>query len=677
VQQKKKNALNGVFDINATPSCPPDAIEACIRGWYWREVIKPQQQIGQKLRNGQVNFNVSTTSNHYQEESPLSQGKTSQKSKKTTQTSKDIYEQMPEQLALEHIDAILDKNLDDAHQDLELNKLAKKFSNFNAKEIREIANKRIKERELEDNLRERKQELERIQAIENSEFSPFADLFYGSPTTQHQFEHLCRVNRKIQPQYFLSILSPFSSLLGTKVSLKVSVLGKFRGTINTGMVGESGNGKSIVSGILLDPLYQLQKERLQIYKKQEKEYNQLVERWEKQHPEERGFKPRRDEYVTSNDGFLVINEYSREGIVKNHADNPNGLLIHQEELVAIQRAQNMYRQGKGDDRQFINNLYDNKAIARSLKSERIIVEETAVSIMGGYQPEVILGEMGDLSDPDGQWARFNFVCGHEKPIYTDLTQPIVDVSDILYNLYKKALNATPVDCYLDKTGQDLLQDFLNEMEEKRWESLQPGWRAILSKATGEVVRIALDLHSMNCLLNDRPIDPLVPAMAIKKAIKIKRFFLSQIEIIRSLGFADPHREDSLAAIYSQIIKIASRLGSKHKYLTVRMVQGTRSGVFAKLKSKGIQQIFKDLAAMDKAKLVKHKRSLALLIDSLFDGDKVKTDVPNAPSNGDNTLSITSINHSSSLSSSQNALPPNTSFVGNCWGFVGKNTMATT
>ncbi|MGB5594607.1 MAG: DUF3987 domain-containing protein, partial [Crocosphaera sp.] len=516
-----------------------------------------------------------------------------------------------------------------------------------------------------------KQELDELIVLENHEYSPFADLFYDSPSTQHQFEHLCSVNLKIQPQYFLSILSPFSTLLGTKVNLKVPVLGKFRGTINTGLVGESGNGKSIVSSILLDPLYRLQTERLETYQKQENEYNQLVERWEKQHPDERGYKPRRDEYVTSNDGFLIINEYTREGIVKNHKDNPNGLLIHQEELVAIQRAQNMYRQGKGDDRQFLNNLYDNKSIARSLKSERITVKETAVAITGGYQPDVILGEMGDLSDPDGQWARFNFICGQEKPVHTDLNQPVVDVSDILYNLYKKALNAPPVDCYLDKAGQDLLQDFINEMEKKRWESLQPGWRAILSKASGEVVRIALDLHSMNCLLNDRPIDPLVPAIAILTAIKSKRFFLSQIEIIRSLGFADPSRENGLAAVYSQILKIAKRMSEKTKYLTVRMVQGTHSGVFEKLKSSSIQRIFKDLAAMGKAKLVKYKRSLALEISSLLDGDGNKNDTPISPNNGDGNKNDTPISPSNGDGNStpinkhhDNHPPAQTNNVGN-------------
>ncbi|MGH2412950.1 MAG: DUF3987 domain-containing protein, partial [Microcystaceae cyanobacterium] len=368
---------------NPAPSCSGEGIEACIRGWYWREHLSKSKVKSQKSKEF----------NHRHE----------------TPSSARPSEVLPvaEASLAQRIDRILDQNLDESEQDLALVELAKKLDNYNAAEIRTIAAKRIEERYSQDNLSERKQELERLESWETEEYSPFGDLFYASPSTVKAFEHLCLINKKIQPQYFLSLLSPVSSLIGIKGSVKAPVLGKFRSTVNVALVGESGEGKSIVSGILLDPLYRLQKERRQDNKQQREQYGLAVEVWERQHPDLRGPKPREDDFLTTSDAFLVINEYSREGIVKNHADNPNGLLIHQEELVAIQRSQNMYRQGKGDDRQFLNNLYDNKCISRALKSERIVVEETAVAIFGGYQPAIILGEMGDLSDPDGQWARFN------------------------------------------------------------------------------------------------------------------------------------------------------------------------------------------------------------------------------------------------------------------------------
>nr|WP_198648327.1 hypothetical protein [Cyanothece sp. BG0011] len=38
---------------NSDPSCPPEAIEACIRGWYWKEVVQPQRPKYQAKNNVQ------------------------------------------------------------------------------------------------------------------------------------------------------------------------------------------------------------------------------------------------------------------------------------------------------------------------------------------------------------------------------------------------------------------------------------------------------------------------------------------------------------------------------------------------------------------------------------------------------------------------------------------------
>jgi hypothetical protein len=578
---------------NPTPSCGADGIEACIRGWYWREHLK------KPFTHSGTGFAQNSTPD-----------RTGSKKRSGEKAKNDL------SLAWQ-IDEILDRHLSDSEQDLALVELAKSLNNYNASEIRAIALKRIDERHRQDNLDERRSDLERLERWESEEYLPFEDLFYDHPQVAKAFEHLCRVNPKIQPQYFLGILSPLSSLIGIKGSVDVPVLGKIRSTINLALVGESGGGKSIVSKILLKPLYRLQKELQSQHTQQKEEYESALLQWEKQHPDVRGPKPSPKDFITTSDAFLVINEYSREGIVKNHADNPNGLLIHQEELVAIQRAQNMYRQGKGDDRQFLNNLYDNATITRALRSERIIVDETAVAIFGGYQPAIVLGEMGDLSDPDGQWARFNFINGIEKRVHTDLNQPIVDLSDFLYSLYRKALLANPVNCRLDSEGLKVLQKFINEMEDLYWRTLQGGLRAVYSKAAAEVCRIALGLHWKNSLIGGDSVSEIIPARAVKKAIKIKRYFLRQIQIIRTWGEADPKREEGMAPMYREIQKIARRLKGTTKFLTVRMVQQARLTLFKGLNSEGIKKIFQDLAAMGKAQLTNWKRGIALLIDSMF------------------------------------------------------------
>lgn len=571
---------------NATPSCTADGIANCIKGWYWREHIKPQ-----KTSSGPSG----------------SQKDTGVKKPKKT----------PLNEVITAIDEILDQHLNQSLEHLALLQLSKELNNYNAAEVRAISIKRIEERQSEDYLEERKQELEQLESWESEEFQPFGDLFYNSPKVAEAFTRLCTSNKKIQPQYFLGILAVVSSLLGTKIEINVPILGTFRSNLNIALVGESGEGKSIVSKILLKALYQLQQEILEQHQKEKEAYEQAVEHWETQHPDHRGPKPRPESYITTCPAPLAINEYSREGIVRNHAENKNGLLIHQEELVSIRRSQNMYRQGKGDDRQFINNLYDGGTISRVLKSERIIVPETCVSILGGVQPDIILTEMGDLSDPDGQWARYNFVTGKERKVFTDFKQPQVDISTLLYDLYNQALKAQPTSCHIDQEGLEIYNRFVNELEEKRWSTLQQGLRAVYSKATGEIARIALIIHAMNCLLNQQPISPVIPAEAIKKAIKIKKYFLRQTVIIRTWGNGLNDSESGMPVMYREIQKIARRLSNGTKYLTTRIVQQARSGVLKDVKAEKLTQIFKDMEKMGKANLIKVKRSVALVIDNLL------------------------------------------------------------
>ena len=541
----------------------------------------------------------------------------------------------------EAIEVILDRNLTEAERDLELVELAKKSDNYNAKEVREIASKRERQRVEEDHLSDRRRELENLENLESEQYLPFDEIFYAAPEIADVFKRLIKSNPKIQPQYFLSILSILGSLIGVKAKVKVPVLGKFSPTINTVCVGESGEGKSIVSGILMGPLYELQSEIHALYREQKKQYDEAVENWEKSHPDDRDRKPRPEEFITVSDAFLVINEYSREGIVKNHHDNPNGLLVHQEELIAICRAQNMYRQGKGDDRQFLNNLYDNKPVYRALKCERITVPETAVCITGGVQPSVILAEMGDLSDPDGQWARYNFMWGKEKQVYTDLDMQTVDLSPMLKQLYNLVYSMPHVECRIDNEGKKIFQQFLNEMEKLRWECLQQGKRAVYSKAAGEVMRIALILHCANCLVNNQPVGVIVPAIAIESAIAIKRYFLRQIEIVRTWGNASSEFEGGFAPMYRRIQKIAQRISNKKEFLTTRDVLSARDPLLKTAKL--VEKCFKQIAAMNKGVVTKYKRGVALVISSLSpDNDPnggINPNTPNTPNkpplNGNN------------------------------------------
>ena len=49
---------------NPTPSCTPEGVEACIRGWYWREVVKPAQARRSKKSGSSPKNNSNNNNRH-------------------------------------------------------------------------------------------------------------------------------------------------------------------------------------------------------------------------------------------------------------------------------------------------------------------------------------------------------------------------------------------------------------------------------------------------------------------------------------------------------------------------------------------------------------------------------------------------------------------------------------
>ena len=644
---------------NPTPSCKTDVMENIIRNWFWKEHVKPFKNNTHNGFRPNPMKNETTAPNHNGNNNGHGAG-----GNHNGTSSQSILMQI--------IDELLDQNMSESRQNLALVELAKDWDNYNAKEIRSVAAKRIEERYLEDTLRERRSDLEYLQKLLNFTYEPFDDLFYASPSTAERLKLYCKQNPIVQPEYFLGIFAPYSSLVGTKGSANVPKLGLHHGIINIGLVAESGEGKSVISSILENPLYRLNDELQDMYDQQKKEYEEAVSAWEQEDFKTRGPKPKEDEYITVSDAYLIVNEYTREGLVQNLADNPNhSVHIHQEELVSMWRIMNQYRKGKGDDHQFFNNIYDSKPINRILKGERIRVEKPTASIFGGIQPPVLFQEMGDMSDADGHWARFNFIVAKQRWVRTNLFEPSIDISGLIHELYRKTLLASSVECHFDHEGLELLQQFMNQVLDKKWETLEEGKRYILSKATSEVIRMAIDLHWMNSLITGDTVPEVIPAIAVRKAIKFKKFFLQQMQIIRMMGSASTKAEQGLAPVYQTIIRLCERRKHTDTYLTTRQVLSTKNSVFKNLKAKDIEKLFLDMELIGIAKTViaSGKRTPALLISSVINGGggnngpgggNSPSPTPNKPDGGNITQHLPKKQPSSVLFSLNNFNQPTTS-----------------
>ena len=533
----------------------------------------------------------------------------------------------------QQIDEILNRNLDDSEQDIAFLQLAQDWGR-SKREIKEIAEKRLVERELQDTRSERLKDIQRLEQLEKIKLD-LEDFLH--PNLANPIKHMARV-RRLRPEFFLAGLLPIAaSLIGTKGFVRIS-----RGSddyqlpsvINVGLVGEASSGKSPVVSALMRPLKQLQSELEHQFQQQKADYEEALKQWESLPKEARRSKPREDEFVTSGDHTLFISEYSREGIVKTHAIHPNGLLIYKSELVAIYKAFNQYRNGRGEDEEFFNSLWDGDMIYRVLaNSEKIFIPESAVSQLGGTQPNVLIKEMGNMEDANGRWARYLWVLAplERRPLSLE---PVPNITEMLYSIYRGLYFDLSKTTYtLSLEAEKLYLNWHNLLDDKQFSCPQAGLRAVYGKAQGQAARIALVLHCLNAVAaGELPAAEISPR-TMKAAIRLMQFFLGQLSIIRSQGEASIKRETGLAAIYREFEKLCVRFEGKADVLTARMVQSARIPQLDGVTAPKIVELFKDMVAMGRAQLVKVKRSWGLVIRSVLGGgDSHPPNTPN-PTDG--------------------------------------------
>jgi CRISPR-associated protein Cmr3 len=157
------------------------------------------------------------------------------------------------------------------------------------------------------------------------------------------------------------------------------------------------------------------------------EHNQAMEDWEQacnlaeKNKEPKPPQPKLHNYFTT--------DATTEAIAKIQNDQPTkGFVGYFDELEGLFKGANQYRSGRGNDTEKMLSGRDGTGfkVDRS-NGKQLFVEKSGYSITGGIQPDVLRKRYGDLSDSNGQWARF---------IWDDLskTEPApYPESDICYN----------------------------------------------------------------------------------------------------------------------------------------------------------------------------------------------------------------------------------------------------
>jgi CRISPR-associated protein Cmr3 len=324
--------------------------------------------------------------------------------------------------------------------------------------------------------------------------------------------------------------------------------------VYTGLVCESGAGKTPAQTTILKPLFALQNEAEIDYKERLQNYQQELSEWKKlkDTDEPAPEQPIPHEYYTT--------DATSEAVALIQSQQPDhGFLGWFDELPALFKSQGQYKNGRGADGEKILSGRDGTGFKVNRASgKRLVVNQSAYSITGALQPLILRQMMGDFTDANGQWARFLWTVMQVQPAPYPDDAIAFDVSGLLKGIYRRISKLAPQTYKLSPKAQKKYRNWYNKLDQLKMSESRQGLRAVYSKMKGDTGVLALLLHCFNgCVLEGSVPNPEVSEQTMAAAIKLAKYHIGQVKLIHSEG--DVANGD-IAAIHAKIIQLSERKG---------------------------------------------------------------------------------------------------------------------
>jgi hypothetical protein len=532
---------------NPGPSLPPEQIERCIKRWQWQQLREPKP--ARALPLVQVPISTSPTPN-----------------------LADLQQQIREFVA-------------DAPTETQLTAQVMLWGTQSGKSERGIwALVKSIQGELEHQLSFQDAQTELHHLSRLADYQPSLGQ-YLHPWLAQPLEKLADWMGTTGMAMLTTLLPVAGSLLpvGTELELNSGTEHRVYPILYTGIVAESGSGKSPAQKTILKPLFRLQAEAEEVYQA-------ALSAWEQEHRRAKDVgeppppKPKPKDYLTT--------DATREAVVQIQANQPNcGFLGWFDELSALIRGQNQYRSGRGTDKESLLSGRDGSAqkVDRA-GGKRLFIARSAYSITGSTQPDTLRALMGDFSDPSGQWARFLWCFLPIRPAPYPNHAVHLDLSELLYSNYKH-LSAFPVTTYqLSPPAREYYIDWYNELDQLRLQEVKQSLRAVYAKFKSDTGVLALILHCLNAgVMGTIPTGQISEA-TMQAAIRLSKFYLGQVKLIHSEG--DVQAGD-ITPSYFKIINLSRRKG----WITARDIYRARAVTNRQAPLDQIRELMRELVTM--------------------------------------------------------------------------------
>lgn len=318
------------------------------------------------------------------------------------------------------------------------------------------------------------------------------------------------------------------------------------------IVGETGSGKSYIQKYIFRHLERREGEKKRQYQIERKEYEEKMARWKKDKdsdkPSPEKDRPRNTQYI--------IDDATIESVAELIEDNPRGILWWQDEMSYFFDRLDRYNKRGGSAKARVLQCYDSAkwSITRRTKdgiSNEMYYESVTVSILGGIQPHLMPTLFTPQDVAQGVPQRFLFIRAvMERPpvlptksvpsevgeLIRKITDRLLDVQMMSGAAINKSFSAKEDIVQMEEAAARIFENFHNTCHR---EEFSTNMRGYVSKYMGMTLRVALIMHYLDSICNDRELSSKITPSTMNATVGLMGWLMTHTKKCMSL-MPDPH-----------------------------------------------------------------------------------------------------------------------------------------
>jgi Protein of unknown function (DUF3987) len=339
------------------------------------------------------------------------------------------------------------------------------------------------------------------------------------------------------------------------------------------LIGDSGTLKSpTLKTFFVKPLQKLQADFKQIYNSELRQYQADLKAWESAPEDARGDEPHQPNLTR-----VLIEDCTPEKVDDIVLNQPHFSPIrYRDEFIGMINTLDKYGKGSGDSIQKGLSEFDGRKVNSDRMSTGTKTSDHDYHPVwfGGIQHTVFKQELAQKNgneDGDGFLSRFFYVFITRTFKSWDTSSTIENEGqDVFAEAVKKINDLPSMTCYLEDESQ---RAWAKVADHYNWEcinnhELSPWLKQCYSKAIGQLGKLILTLHLLDCALTDRPTG-IIQADTVRRAALALDYFISQsISLIAS-------NEETLESHLVKVLEKARRHGSMNTRQVCQMFSGKK------------------------------------------------------------------------------------------------------